>query len=395
MNSTESAATGMNSPTAGWVAIVIAALGFGTNYLPVKKFKMGDGMFFQWIMCNAILLVGVIVNCAVGCPKFYPLAMFGGALWATGNALIVTIIEAIGVGLGILIWSMANMLFGFASSRFGWFGIPCKIPSKPVMNYIGVGIALGSVLIYAAIKPSQNEEKDSDLAMRDMLNENVENASEKDVDSKVDVQNEKGFSRFLKPIGQMPMVQRRLIGIFLSIGAGAFFGNTFVPTIYIQGRYPNASRQGLDYVFANFAGIWLASTTYFVIYACAKRNQPWVPASSAILPALVSGILWAAAQSAWFVANAALGEPITFPIVTTVPALIATICGLVFFKEITGLRNYILLGCAFCVTAVGAIHDKSTAILSYIFRFGWFGIPCKIPSKPLMNYIGVGIALGR
>nr|VZI36777.1 unnamed protein product [Spirometra erinaceieuropaei] len=51
--------------------------------------------------------------------------------------------------------------------------------------------------------------------------------------------------------------------------------------------------------------------------------------------------------------NAALNEPITFPIVTTVPALIATICGLKFFKEITGLRNYILLGCAFCVTAVG------------------------------------------
>ncbi|VDL91581.1 unnamed protein product [Schistocephalus solidus] len=318
MNSTESVGTGMNSPTAGWVAIVIAAIGFGTNYLPIKKFKMGDGtlqtvklvafadfasgMFFQWIMCNAILLVGLIVNCAVGCPKFYPLAMLGGALWATGNALIVTIIEAIGVGLGILIWSMANMLFGFASS---------------------------SVLIYAAIKPNQNEEKESDFTMRDMLNDNLENVSEKEVESK------KGCSRFFKPVSQMPMIQRRIIGIVLSICAGALFGNTFVPTIYIQGRYENASKQGLDYVFCNFAGIWIASTAIFIIYACAKRNQPWVPAPSAILPALVSGILWAAAQSAWFVANAALGEPITFPIVTTVPALIATLCGLVFFKEIT------------------------------------------------------------
>nr|VZI36787.1 unnamed protein product [Spirometra erinaceieuropaei] len=347
MNSTEPSATGMNSPTAGYIAIVIAAIGFGTNYLPVKKFKMGDGMFFQWIMCNAILLVGLIVNCAVGCPKFYPLAMLGGALWGTGNALIVTIIEAIGVGLGILIWSMANMLFGFASSRFGWFGIPCKIPSKPVMNYIGVGIALGSVLIYAAIKPNQSGEKESDLPMRDMMNESAETISEKELESS------KGCSRFCKPVSKMPMIQRRIIGIVLSIGAGALFGNTFVPTIYIQGRYENASQQGLDYVFSNFVGIWTASTAIFVIYACAKRNQPWIPAPSAILPALVSGVLWAAAQSAWFVANAALGEPITFPIVTTVPALIATICGLIFFKEITGLRNYILLGCAFCVTAVG------------------------------------------
>ncbi len=38
-------------------------------------------------------------------------------LLVLGNALSVTIIEAIGVGLAIIIWSMANQLFGFATSR--------------------------------------------------------------------------------------------------------------------------------------------------------------------------------------------------------------------------------------------------------------------------------------
>ncbi len=60
-----------------------------------------------------------------------------------------------------------------------------------------------------------------------------------------------------------------------------------------------------------------------------------MPKGTALLPALLSGALWGMAQAAWFVANAALGEPITFPIITTCPALIATICGMVFFKEIT------------------------------------------------------------
>nr|VZI46929.1 unnamed protein product [Spirometra erinaceieuropaei] len=267
MNSTESTGTGLNSPAAGYVALVVAALGFGTNYLPIKKFNMGDGMFFQWIMCTAIVFVGLIVHCAVGSPKFYPLAMLGGAFWGTGNALIVTIVDAIGVGLGMLVWSMANMLYGFASSRFGWFGIPSKIPSNPVMNYVGVGIAAGS-------------------------------------------------------------------GIFLSLCTGTLFGNIFVPTLYIQGNYENASQQGLDYVFPVCAGVWVASTVIFIIYACAKRNQPWIPAPSAILPALGSGILWAIAETAWSISNTSLGEPITFPIVTTVPALITTLCGVVFFKEI-------------------------------------------------------------
>ncbi len=60
-----------------------------------------------------------------------------------------------------------------------------------------------------------------------------------------------------------------------------------------------------------------------------------MPQGTALLPALLSGVLWGMVQAAWFVANAVLGEPITFPIIITCPDLIATICGMVFFKEIT------------------------------------------------------------
>nr|VZI36783.1 unnamed protein product [Spirometra erinaceieuropaei] len=144
-------------------------------------------------------------------------------------------------------------------------------------------------------------------------------------------------------------------GIFMALCTGTLFGNIFVPTLYIQGNYENASQQGLDYVFPVCAGVWLASTVIFVIYACIKRNKPWIPAPSAILPALGSGILWAIAETAWSISNTSLGEPITFPIVTTVPALITTLCGVIFFKEIRGLRNYILLGCAFCITTTGVV----------------------------------------
>ncbi|KAL5966919.1 hypothetical protein TSMEX_005348 [Taenia solium] len=81
----------LNTPTAGWVAIVVCAICFGTNLIPVKKFNMGDGLGFQWLMCTGILIVGVVVQLIVGTlyrvPQFHPLAMAGGALWATGNFL--------------------------------------------------------------------------------------------------------------------------------------------------------------------------------------------------------------------------------------------------------------------------------------------------------------------
>ena len=42
------------------------------------------GMFFQWILCSAILLVGMVLQ-AVRRSTFYPIVMVGGAVWATGQ----------------------------------------------------------------------------------------------------------------------------------------------------------------------------------------------------------------------------------------------------------------------------------------------------------------------
>jgi hypothetical protein len=42
------------------------------------------GMFFQWILCGATLLVGIIVQVIRGTHNFYPLVMIGGLVWETG-----------------------------------------------------------------------------------------------------------------------------------------------------------------------------------------------------------------------------------------------------------------------------------------------------------------------
>ncbi|VDK24474.1 unnamed protein product [Taenia asiatica] len=334
----------LNTPTAGWVAIVVCTICFGTNLIPVKKFNMGDGLGFQWLTCNGILMVGVVLQLIVGTlhrvPEFHPLAMVGGALWATGNSLTVAIIDAIGLSLGTPIWAIANMLFGFTTSRFGVFGIPPKIPSKPALNYVGVATAVVSIPLYAAIKLSDDEKS----------------CKEGEANSNVDVEAEhKCGPCICGPVSHLPSPVRRALGIFLAILAGSFYGNTFVPTIYIQSMVKGASQAGSDYVFANFVGIWLTSTVIFVLYALVKRNQPWFPTKQAILPSLLSGILWGVAQSSWFIANAALGEPITYPVVATCPGAIATLVGVIIFKEIRGKRNFIILGVAMCITFIGIL----------------------------------------
>ena len=63
----------------GYVCCGVAALFFGSNFAPVKRYDTGDGFFFQWVMCFGVWLVGLCVNLARDDPKFQPWAMLGGA----------------------------------------------------------------------------------------------------------------------------------------------------------------------------------------------------------------------------------------------------------------------------------------------------------------------------
>ena len=86
-------------------------------------------------------------------------------------------------------------------------------------------------------------------------------------------------------------------------------------------------------MFATFCGIYLTSSVYFLLYAAFSKNRPKVY-PRAILPGFISGLMWGVATSSWFVANKVLSNAIAFPIVTTGPAVIASLLGVFAFHEI-------------------------------------------------------------
>lgn len=55
------------------------------SFNPIHWNFFVPGMFVQWVMCGAIFCVGLIVGGYECFQSFYPLAMLGGAFWATGN----------------------------------------------------------------------------------------------------------------------------------------------------------------------------------------------------------------------------------------------------------------------------------------------------------------------
>ncbi|KAK3531923.1 hypothetical protein QTP86_000336 [Hemibagrus guttatus] len=287
--------------TYGFVSCAVSVLFYGSNFVPVKKIDTGDGMFFQWVLCAAIWTVSLIVNIILSSPRFWPLAMLGGAIWATGNITVVPIIKTIGLGLGLLIWASFNLLMGWASSRAIVFFFVKSDGQRPATS------------------------EETPLLIDSSVNADSQTSSD---NSWVDM---------------LPPFTKRLVGSVLAVVAGLLYGSSFIPVLYIKNhttqqnsQYDGASQFDLDYVFAHFSGIFLTSTVYFVIYCALKKNKPQV-FPKAILPGVVSGVMWGVATCCWFLANHYLKPVVSFPIITT------------------GLRNYLVLILAFCMIVAGAL----------------------------------------
>jgi len=118
------------------------------------------------------------------------------------------------------------------------------------------------------------------------------------------------------------------------------------PCVHSQNQY--------DYIFSHFCGIFSGSTFYFLIYCIYTRNKPFVTSELAF-PSFLSGTVWSLAQIGWFIANSELAQVVSFPIVTTGPGVVASLVGIILYKEIQGRRNFLFLGLAIAITILGCI----------------------------------------
>jgi hypothetical protein len=151
-----------------------------------------------------------------------------------------------------------------------------------------------------------------------------------------------------------------------------------------------ASQNALNYAFSQYCGIFMASTFYFIAYCskhpsspcsaitplinthcqctsatvrrCTPRSScpPLSPAScgpllrvSALDSLRLNPFFQRSCPAAWFIANQKLSQAVSYPIVTTLPGIIATLWGVLLFGEIRGQRNYLILGAAYAITFAG------------------------------------------
>ncbi|XP_058513473.1 transmembrane protein 144 isoform X3 [Ochotona princeps] len=221
---------------------------------------------------------------------------------------------------------------------------------RPLLNYVGAGLSVVSAFIFLFIK-SEIPNNTCPMDVTPLMTEHVINSAQDSCPS----------DRGNTWVDKLSVAHHRLVGCSLAVISGILYGSTFVPILYIKDHskrndsvYAGASQYDLDYVFAHFTGIFLTSTVYFLAYCIIMKNSPKLH-PAAVLPGFLSGVLWAVATCCWLLANHSLSAVVSFPIITAGPGLIAAMWGVFMFKEIQGLKNYLLLMLAFCVITTGAL----------------------------------------
>lgn len=200
-------------------------------------------------MCAAIWVCGMAYYTGLciadgECPSFQPLAMLGGAIWCTGNLLCVPVIKAVGMGLGLSLWCGSSLLMGWASAHFGILGVAADpAPSRPALQFAGVGIAALAILVFASIDSSsgssEGKKSDDDSAHTVSLLSAEAAVRPHDGPAPLSLQVEsaprpaaagrEGEEDDSSWVDALPAGLRKVVGVILALFAGIFFGINFNP----------------------------------------------------------------------------------------------------------------------------------------------------------------------
>uniref|UniRef100_A0A0N4WCR1 Transmembrane protein 144b n=1 Tax=Haemonchus placei TaxID=6290 RepID=A0A0N4WCR1_HAEPC len=255
------------------------------------------GFTAQLFLCLGAFFVSTAVHAFQGFPPIHGFAMIGGILWAIANAFAIPIMNRLGMALAILVWNTTSCLTGWATSRYGLFGLPAAVPASLLLNYMGI-----VALIYAFQFTMVIE----------------------------DFKNTQCFRSFIA-----------------ALICGLFYGSMWIPVNYIKVRSQLHSPGPFPippYLFSFYCGVMCASAFIFILYSLFRRSNPWINAEAA-LPSILAGAIFAVAMTSFVIAIDVLNASIAYPICAMAPGLVVSMWSILYFREIT-VQNLAFLGSA-------------------------------------------------
>lgn len=379
------------SPGLGYFGLGLATFFFGSCYVPAKKYATYDGIIFQWFMCSGILLVGLAwgvysnnwSHYALEGMYTFPGGILGGFFFAIANLLIPTVVNNLGLGVGFMLWNGSNIVMGYLISRLGWFGVEPTIPHHSFWSIVGILCMVASIAVYGLVKPTLQQDAEAEelptssptetsplLASPSLKKIGDRTYSSESLTQALIHPELPNFgpymmaadvSEHIAVLNEREEKQRKIIGIVLAIFLGCVLSGCLIPYVRWQQncRPTNSSDivtsncHPLNFIFSQCLGIYLTSTVAFLIYSAFHKFMRRSMPRSVMRPAYMCGILWAIGLGGQLLAAGNLGFDQAYPISTIGPAMVSMLWSALYFKEIEGTRNIVIMSIATMMVFLG------------------------------------------
>lgn len=379
----------MGSTFVGAVGVLVSSVFWGSNFIVCRGYDLPpDGMHFVLLMSTGILLVGILTLFASAHEDgdfeavFSPDGLVGGAVWATGNFLTVPIVQNAGLGVGFATWCGVNLVVAFVVGAVGFGAVlPGETLRRPATGAAGIVLAIAALGLFANVKPTLVEarEDDRDEVEESRADEPLLPSGDAAENSQTDYSSRAEGCSVSTPLAidggeheqshhgapsEEASGGNRLLGISMATVAGVLYGFQFVPLSVWHNKVEESGHifdQDLPselviatrFFFSQFAGIFLTSLLGFCAYCVWVRNRPLLVPPEAILPSILSGVVWALGCAGGMLATSGLGNAVGFPLLLNGAFLVNSCWSILYFKEIRGKRNLQLFGGAFmlCMTS--------------------------------------------
>eukprot|EP00762_Andalucia_godoyi_P006598 ANDGO_05042.mRNA.1 Transmembrane protein 144 homolog B len=337
------------SAAAGYIGTVIAVGFFGSNYIVTRSLNLGNGITFQWLMSIGILSVGYL-SLPISEPfRFISSGILGGSLWALGNFLVTPIVKTVGLGLGFLIWSGTNMVVGYAMGKLQLFGISDDVQNQ-ALNVVGFLFTFAALICYTFINPDAG--KHDDDPRYSSINDGHHEATPISQAGSM-----APMSETQKPTNTLEKAsfKKRAAGCAMAAFAGTCYAASFVP--FTLWHADNKDSAPAAFAFSHYSGIFLFSSFVYLAYCIYtnwyKKEEIFVNGKMAF-PSWVSGFMWGLANTGFFYSQANLGYSVGYPVVSIGPTLVSSAWA-IYFGEMKGRKNRLLLAASFCCVIAGVI----------------------------------------
>jgi len=359
---------------AGLVFTVVAAAFVAIAYLAMKQVNAGDGVFFCACESIGVAVVGLLVHFALAnSHQMHFEAAWGGVAWMLGLLLTPKVIDLLGVGVAVAILDSVDLLVGWATSRFGFFGVEWEGVASPLPHYSGIGVTCVScvLMIWTVddLKPQEASGCPAQACRSESKYDDVEAPSPTKVQAMESESTRADSEAGPTSEGALAITEcsgsgllnisgaGKASGVLLAVVAGLLQGTKYAGSVHLMQRGlrgEDFSTHMLDHVFSFYCGIAATGALALAIYLATQRSKSYTP-RKIVLPALLAGILWGTASVFVFKASEDLEMVVVYPLFVTIIASIALFSGF-FYGEFVSLR-------AKSLAAVGTVMRIAAVIL--------------------------------